>query len=331
VTPKLLTPLNLGALDLGHRMVSPGTGWDEAGRIVPPPGLATLSRKASPGGLVISHPLPVSPRGRFHPVCHGTADLDRCRRMAATIHAGGAAAVAQLAHAGRLAHSSLTGHAPLAPDRIAARCMVHAAGGAGRPAEAPEPLDLAGIDALVAAYAAAASAARAAGFDAIEVSAAEGGLLDQFLHDGSNHRTDAYGAGPAGRCQLLWEVLEAVRGSWGADRVGVRLSPFGRLHDMHDTAPIELFAVVLHGLSEREVAFVHLAGTGACPGAALYGADGAKRLRAAIAWPLIVSGPFTAQSGLAIVASRWADAVGFDDMADGPALLDDLRRTATPH
>lgn len=330
MTPKLLTPLNLGDLDLAHRVVSPGTGWNAQGRILPPPSLAALGRMASRGGLVISHPLPVSPRGRFHPVCHGMADLDRCRRMAAAIHDGGGVAVAQLAHAGRLAHSSLTGHAPLAPDRIAARCLVCAADGAAHPAEPPDPLDLAGIDRLVAAYATAASAARAAGFDAIEVSAAEGGLLDQFLHDGSNRRTDAYGAGPAGRCQVLFEVLDAVRASWGAERVGVRLSPFGRIHDMHDSAPIDLFATVLHGLSEREVAYVHLAGTGTCPGATLYGEDGAKRLRAAIAFPLVVSGPFTPGSGLAIVASRWADAVGFDEMADGPALLAALRSAAPP-
>lgn len=277
---KLLSPLNLGALDLCHRAVFPGTGAGPLAGLHEPSLASAYARRASPGGLIISHPLAVSVAGRLPPGAAVLRDGAHWPATVAAVHDAGGFILAQL----------IPGAPPEAP---------------------PNTLDLPRPAALLADYRRAAEIARKAGFDGIELNAAPGGLLDR-LPDG-------------GRIAFLLDVLDALIADWAADRVGLRLSPHdGRRH----AAPLDDAAAVLRAVNEREVAYVHLAGNGACPGPGLYGTAGAQRLRAAIAWPLLASGPFAPEAGLAAVETRWADAVGFETAEDADVLLAALRGAA---
>jgi N-ethylmaleimide reductase len=277
---KLLTPLNIGALDLCHRAVFPGTEVGSPGELHDPPLPSACARQASPGGLVISRALAVRRAGRLRPGVAGPRDAPPWTAAVAAVHEAGGFILAQLAP--------------------------------GAPAEAPgRPLDLPRAAALLADYRRAAQDARHAGFDGVEVNAAGGGLLD-FLPRG-------------GPIAFLLDVLDALIADWAADRVGLRLSPHRAWRGGRDAAPLDLSEAVLRAVNEREVAYVHLAGAGACPGPGLYGEAGARRLREAIAWPLLASGPFSPLAGLTAVETRWADAVGFDGAEDAVALLAALR------
>ena len=169
---------------------------------------------------------------------------------------------------------------------------------------------------IVADYVKAAQNAKAAGFDGVEVHSANGYLLDQFLEDKTNHRTDAYGGSIENRARLTLEVVDAVVAVWGKGRVGVRLSPFGTFGDMGDSNPEALFTYVLQQLSLREIAYAHLIeprATGA--GGGLPTNDSAPRtaqiFRKAFTGVLISAGGYTAASAEEAIAKGEADAVAF--------------------
>jgi 2,4-dienoyl-CoA reductase-like NADH-dependent reductase (Old Yellow Enzyme family) len=178
----------------------------------------------------------------------------------------------------------------------------------GAPLDLPRPLD------LIDDYRRAALEARRAGFDGVELNLVGARPLAHLPQPD--------------RIALLLDVLDGLIADWAADRVGLRLCHGRDGLGRNDVSPLDLCEAVLRAVNERQVAYVHLAGRGACPGPALYGAAGARRLRTAIAWPLLVSGPFTPLAGLAAVESRWADAVGFESVEDALPLLAALRSAA---
>jgi N-ethylmaleimide reductase len=180
-----------------------------------------------------------------------------------------------------------------------------------QPYVTPRALETEEIAGVIAQYAAGAELAKTAGFDGVEIHNANGYLLDQFLRDGTNHRTDAYGGPVENRARLTLEVTEAVVKVWGADRVGIRFSPGGVFNDMHDSNPLETFGYVLGELNRFRLAYAHVIvstdddlrhGAVSVPLAAL---------REACQGPLIVANGFNFETATQIVEQGLADAVAF--------------------
>lgn len=172
------------------------------------------------------------------------------------VHAKGGKIVLQLWHVGRISDPSLLdGQAPVAPSAIAAKGNVSLLR-PPRPYSVPRALDTEEIAGVVEAYRKGAENAKKAGFDGVEIHGANGYLLDQFLQDSTNQRTDQYGGSVENRARLMLEVTDAVIGVWGADRVGMHLAPRRDAHDMGDSTPAETFGYVARELGKRGIAFI---------------------------------------------------------------------------
>ncbi|MGF1514738.1 MAG: alkene reductase, partial [Elainellaceae cyanobacterium] len=174
------------------------------------------------------------------------------------VHEAGSKMFLQLWHCGRVAHPSLLGgKKPVAPSAIAAEGTLHTPDGKVE-MEAPRALDIEEIPGIVEDFRLSAENAKAAGFDGVELHGAFGYLIDQFLQDGSNHRTDSYGGSVENRARFLLEVVDAVVAVWGADRVGIKLSPSNTFYGMSDSDPKATFSYVLQALDPKGLAYVHL-------------------------------------------------------------------------
>ena len=334
---KLFTPLNVGALELSHRAVVPG--------LVPMPRTALASRVpmtrenyarcASAGGLIISEPTQISIQGAGLPAARGlhqASHIEEWRTITNAVHARGGFIVAQLWHVGRVAHSSINQEGPVGPSSIPSSAKVLSESWDFVDAEVPRTLDQSGIDGVISDYRAAAANAKDAGFDGVELNGADGYLPDQFLQDRTNTRIDRYGGSMESRTYFLFEVIETLHEVWGADRVGVRLSPFGELNDISDSAPTELFTETMRSLYDRDLAYVHLVRTtsdGHIDDHRLLDRPVAARLRSAFPGVLITSGKYSQSEAIEIVQSRWADAVGisapfsFDSTRPNPLMIDE--------
>jgi N-ethylmaleimide reductase len=190
--------------------------------------------------------------------------------VTAAVHAEGGKIFCQLWHVGRISHPDLQpgGQPPVAPSAIAPAGETFTHEGM-KPFVIPRALETDELPGIVNAYRVAAKNAVSAGFDGVEVHAANGYLLDEFLRDGSNTRSDAYGGGVDNRARLLLEVAEAVCGVWGASRVGVRLSPIQPFNDMRDSAPRATFTRMVELLNPFGLAYLHVTELGRdAPGAA---------------------------------------------------------------
>ncbi len=262
----LFTPVDFGALHLKHRVVmAPLTRMRARPQTNAPYSLNAeyYGQRASEGGLIITEATQVALEGQGYPLTpgvHSDEQVQGWRLVTDAVHAKVGLVVLQLWHVGRISHSSLQpgGQLPIAPSAIKPKGMHIDANFNRVEFETPRALETHEIPGVVAAYARGAENAKAAGFDGVEVHGANGYLIDQFLRDGTNHRTDAYGGSIENRARFLLEVVDAVAKIWGADRVGVRLSPFGTFNDMHDSNPVALFTYVLRELSKRNLAYVHL-------------------------------------------------------------------------
>ncbi|CAO3440843.1 oxidoreductase [Azospirillum endophyticum] len=291
---KLFLPINIGALDLAHRVVVPGMIDRRAihrdGPAIDP---RDCVRCVAPGGLVITPPIPVS----SPPVSPGAAHPSV---MACFDAPGSATAWAEAVGLVRERNAKL----------VARLCH------AGDPPATVASLDAAAIDTVIEDFRRAAEQARRLGFDGVELDAADGSLPDQFLQDGANRRTDRYGGSVPNRLNFLGELIDALTGVWTAERVGVRLSPYGGFRGIADSDPATLFPAILTMLGEQELPFVHLVRT-AADGAPLghlpyQDRSFAARIRAAFPSAIIVSGAFTRERAVDLVRSRWADAIGVE-------------------
>ncbi len=259
--PGLFDPLALGELQLPNRIImSPLTRCraNSDGR-VPNALMAEYYVQRASAGLIISEATSVTPMGVGYPDTPGIwsdAQIAGWRLVTDAVHAAGGRIVLQLWHVGRISDPSyLDGALPVAPSAIAAGGHVNLLGGK-KPFVTPRALDIEELPGIVAAYRLGAENAQKAGFDGVEIHGANGYLLDQFLQDGSNHRTDAYGGPIENRARLMLEVTDACIDVWGAGRVGMHLAPRCDAQSMGDSNPPATFSYVANELGRRNLAFL---------------------------------------------------------------------------
>ncbi len=257
--------LQLGSLKLKNRLVmAPLTRMrsKQPGN-VPWALNATYYGQRAGAGLIISEATQISQQGQGYP---GTPGIHSAEQVAGwklvtdAVHKADGRIFLQLWHVGRISHSSFQpdGGTPWAPSAIAPEGMTFTADWQQVPYETPREMTATDIKTLITDYVTAAKNAKAAGFDGVEVHGANGYLLDQFLQDGSNKRTDSYGGTIENRARLLLEVVDAVSTVWDKDRIGVRLSPYGSFNSMSDSDTVALFGHVIKALSSRSIGYVHM-------------------------------------------------------------------------
>lgn len=329
---ELLTPFRLGDLELPHRAVMAPMTRNRAGEgDVPTPMNATYYAQRSGAALIVSEGSPVSPRGVGYPRTpgiHTDEQVAGWRRVTGAVHRAGGRIFLQLWHVGRVSHPLFQpgGELPVAPSALRPAGKAYTPEGK-RPFVTPRPLDAAEIPGIVEAFRKGAEGAREAGFDGVEIHAANGYLIDQFLRDGTNHRTDRYGGSPAGRVRFLLEVTEAVLAEWESARVGVRVSPLSSFNDMADSDPAATFSRVARELAPLELAYLHVVEsvTHHPPGKRL-----TPVLRRLFGGPLIANGDHDLESAEAVLSSGVADLVAFGRLyLANPDLPERFRRGAT--
>lgn len=259
---KLFKPLTLGSIELPHRiLMSPltrcrGTGTD--GR-TPNDLMAEYYVQRASAGIIFSEATSVDPMGVGYPNTPGIWSQEQTegwKQITKKVHAAGGRMLLQLWHVGRVSDPHyLNGRLPLAPSAIAPAGHVSLMR-PKKPFVTPQALELHEIPAIIEAFRRGAENAKAAGFDGVEIHGANGYLLDQFLQDGTNKRTDGYGGSLENRARFMLEVADAVISVWGADKVGMHLAPRGDAHDMHDSNPLATFSYVAKELGKRKLAFL---------------------------------------------------------------------------
>lgn len=311
----LFSPFQLGPLTLPNRIVlAPMTRSRAAAGNVQTEMNARYYAQRAGGGLLITEATQVTPAGQGYvrtPGIHSDEQVAGWRLVTEAVHRAGGRIFLQLWHVGRISHTSFQpdGAAPIAPSAIAAKGMSFTATGP-QPFSTPRALELHEIPSVVAQFADGARRAKAAGFDGVELHGANGYLIDQFLRDGSNRRTDAYGGSAQNRVRFLLEVTEAVVGVWGADRVGVRLSPQGAYNDMSDSDPATTFGHAAAALGARKLAYLHV--VEAISGPMANGAPPLlPLLKQRFSGPLMINGGYDKQSAEAALAAGQAELVSF--------------------
>jgi N-ethylmaleimide reductase len=260
----LFSPFQLGPLQLPNRIVMAPMTRNRAGSGNAPTALnaAYYAQRAS-AGLIVAEASQVSPQGLGYP---GTPGIHSAEQIAGwklvtdAVHAAGGRISLQLWHVGRISHPALqpNGALPVAPSAIAPAGQAWTREGM-KPYVTPRALEIGELPGIVAQYRKGAENAKAAGFDGIEVHAAHGFLLDQFLRDSTNRRSDAYGGSARNRVRLLVEVMEAVAEVWGGERTGVHISPTNlAFNDISDSDPAATFSAVVRELDRLGLAYLHL-------------------------------------------------------------------------
>ena len=310
----LFQPFTLGDLHLPNRvLMAPMTRSRAGAGNVATPLTATYYAQRASAGLIISEATQVAPEGQGYistPGIYSPEQEAGWRVVTDAVHAAGGRIYAQLWHVGRISHTSFQpgGAAPVAPSAITAPGQSYTAEGP-QPFSEPRALETEEIAGVVAQYAHGAKVAIAAGFDGVELHAANGYLIDQFLRDGTNHRTDRYGGSIPNRLRFLQEVVEAVAEFVPRDRIGVRLSPGGTFNGMSDSDPEPLFIAAAAALTEQKVGYLHLidAVAGMMAGPRRY----AAALRPHFPGPLILNGGFTTETAEEALRSGLADLIAF--------------------
>ena len=314
MTRDLFTPIRLGGLELPNRIVMAPLTRNRAGQPgnVPQPINATYYAQRASAGLVITEGAPISEMAHGHlgtPGIHSAAQVAGWKLVTNAVHARGGRIFLQLWHVGRISHPSLLpGEAlPVGPSAIRPAGKAFTKRGMME-FVTPRALGISEIPALLEDFRNAAHNARAAGFDGVELHGANGYLLDQFLRDGSNQRTDRYGGSVANRMRLLNEVVAAVCAVWGADRVGVRISPLNQYNDMRDSDPQALFNHVGDTLRPLGLAYLHVMERD------VFGAElpfDFAELRRRFAGPYMANGGYDKRRADAAITAGRADCVAF--------------------
>lgn len=214
-------------------------------------------------GLIISEATQVSQQGQGYPSTPGIYSPEQVKGwklVTDAVHQQGGKIFLQLWHVGRISHSSFqpNNELPVAPSAIKPTGKTFTADWKQVDFETPRALNIEEIKAILDDYTKACQNAQDAGFDGVEVHGANGYLLDQFLQDGSNKRTDEYGGSIANRSRLLLEVIDRATNIWGRERVGVRLAPYGTFNDMSDSDPMTLFNYIIEQLNIKQIAYLHM-------------------------------------------------------------------------
>jgi 2,4-dienoyl-CoA reductase-like NADH-dependent reductase (Old Yellow Enzyme family) len=259
-TSPLFDPIQVGAWQLPNRIImAPLTRCRADEGRVPNALMAEYYAQRATAGMIISEATSVDPMGVGYPDTPGIwseAQVNGWKQVTEAVHAKGGRILLQLWHVGRISDPLyLNGALPIAPSAIAAEGHVSLVR-PKKPFVTPRALELAEIPSIVEAYRQGAENARLAGFDGVEIHGANGYLLDQFLQDSTNHRSDAYGGPVENRARLMLEVVDAVVEAWGPDRVGLHIAPKGDAHDMGDSDPAATFGYVADAMRERKIAFI---------------------------------------------------------------------------
>ena len=322
----LLKPLTVGALQLKNRIImspltrSRATGED--GR-TPNDLMRTYYEQRATAGMIISEATSVTPMGVGYantPGIWSQAHIDGWKPITEAVHAKGGKILLQLWHVGRVSDPYfLNGGLPVAPSAIASKGNVNILKPT-RPFTTPRALETAEISGIIEVYKRGAQNAKLAGFDGVEIHGANGYLLDQFIQDGSNKRTDQYGGSIENRARLMLEVTDAAIAVWGADRVGMHLAPRCDTASMGDSNPLATFGYVAEQLGLRKIAFIMAREFEAADSLG-------PRLKKIFKGTYIVNENFTQESAEAILARGDADAVSFGKLyIANPDLVERFKR-----
>lgn len=304
----LFDPLTLGDVDLKNRIImAPLTRCRADEGRIPNAMMAEYYAQRASAGLILSEATSVTPMGVGYPNTPGIwndAQVRGWSNITKAVHANGGKIFLQLWHVGRVSHPSyLDGELPVAPSAIAPKGHVSLV----RPLSdyvTPRALETEEIADIVEAYRNGAENAKAAGFDGVEIHGANGYLLDQFLQDSTNQRTDQYGGPIENRARLMLEVTDAVLSVWEPGRVGVHLAPRADSHDMGDSDRLATFGYVARELGKRNIAFIFTREK-------LADDSISAELKAAFGGAFIANERFTKESANALLASGGADAIAF--------------------
>ena len=324
--PALFSKLKIGPYELTHRVVmAPLTRMraDKATLAPRPLNVDYYAQRATPGGLIIAEASPVMPTGTGSPNVPGIyseAQVAGWQQVVDAVHAKGGVIFLQLWHVGRVSHSSFQpgGVLPVAPSAVAIGDDLKTMTADGKVAayETPRALETDEIAGVVEAYRQAARNAQVAGFDGVEIHGANGYLIEQFLQSRTNLRTDRYGGGLENRVRFLLEVTQAVVDVWGADRVGVRLSPYGIANGSGEKEPMPLYRHAVEALGGFGLAYLHLieprsSGAGRADVNWQNVPSAMVLFRPLWTGVLIAAGGFVGESAEAAIASGHADAIAF--------------------
>jgi N-ethylmaleimide reductase len=310
----LFAPYRLGDLDLSNRLVmSPMTRSRALEGNVPNPLAATYYAQRASAGLIVTEATQVSPQGVGYirtPGIHSAEQVRGWRAITDAVHRAGSKIFAQLWHVGRVSHPDFHGGAlPVAPSALPVEGEAFTTQGRTK-LVTPRALEIDELPGIVATFRAGAENAKAAGFDGVELHGANGYLLDQFLRDGSNRRTDAYGGSIENRARFPLEVVDAVTAVWSPQRVGYKVAPYFSGYSMSDSHPLETFSFIASELSKRGLLYLHV--TEAVNDSATAGSERATPiLRGKFKGALIANGGYDVHTAQAAIARGEADLVAF--------------------
>ena len=306
--PTLFDPLQAGDLLLPNRILLAPLTRSRAGAVrVPNALMAKYYEQRASAGLILSEATVVTPQGIGYadtPGIWSDEQVEGWANVTRAVRQAGGRMFLQLWHVGRVSHPVfLDGATPVAPSAVAAKGNVSLVR-PETPYVVPRALGREEIPGVIEAFHRGAQNAQKAGFDGVELHAANGYLIDQFLQDGTNLRTDDYGGSIENRARLLLEVVDRLISVWGAGRVGVHLAPRGDAHDMRDSNPLATFTYVARELGRRGIAFI-------CARERLGDDRIGPQLKAAFGGVYVANEGFTRESAERIVAANEADAVAF--------------------
>lgn len=332
---KLFQPGRIGGIEVKNRVVmAPLTRCrsDEAAGDIPGSAMnIEYYRQRASAGLIISEGTQVSPAGKGYmatPGIYSDAQVEGWKPITKAVHEAGGKIIAQIWHVGRITHPELTGgHEPVAPSAIQPKVVAYTHKGK---VDVPVPHELTAdeIKTVVNQYRQGAANAIKAGFDGVEIHGANGYLIDQFLRDGANKRTDGYGGSVENRTRFALEVVDAVIAEIGADKVGIRLSPVTPFNDLSDSNPQAVFGLLIEALNSRGIGFIHM----------IEGSTGGDRnvpgfdyawARANFNGTYIVNNGYTREMAIDALETGKADAVSFGRAyISNPDLLERLKLNA---
>jgi 2,4-dienoyl-CoA reductase-like NADH-dependent reductase (Old Yellow Enzyme family) len=306
--PTLFDPLQLGELRLPNRvLMAPLTRSRAVADRVPNELMTKYYTQRASAGLIVSEATVVTPTGVGYADTPGVWNDDQVRgwkRITDAVHEAGGRMFLQLWHVGRISHPMfLNGVTPVAPSAVTPKGTVSLVR-PQVPYVTPRALDLSEIPGVIDAFYRGAQHAQAAGFDGVELHGANGYLIDQFLQDSTNHRTDEYGGPIENRARLLLEVVDRLICVWGPGRVGVHLAPRGDAHDIGDSNRLATFSYVARELGRRKIAFI-------CAREKLGDDRIGPQLKAAFGGVYIANEGFTRETAEQVLAAGEADAVAF--------------------
>ncbi|MBU3575391.1 alkene reductase [Polynucleobacter sp. UK-Mo-2m-Kol15] len=337
----MFTPIKLGAIELKNRLVmAPLTRMRAIDGDVPNPLAKTYYEQRASAGLIISEATQISPIGKGYPGTPGIYSAEQTaawKEVVSAVHAKGGKIVAQLWHVGRISHSSLHPEeaAPEAPSAVTPAGQTYGADWKLHDYETPKAMTTQDIARLLKDFELAAGNAKAAGFDGVEIHSANGYLLDQFLQDKTNQRSDEYGGSIENRIRLLGQVIESVAKIYSSDRIGVRLSPYGSFNDIADSDPVVLFNALIQKLNGYELSYVHMIE----PRSTSAGGDDqvnsgapitSEIFRSAYKGQFISAGGYDQAMGEAVLEAGLADAVAYGRLyISNPDLAERFQKGAT--